>query len=111
MARALRRGFGTCGPPRHFELQQPVSRSVPDVTSTTVEVTSKIARGSALQQRVLRPLALGEHDPAQRDQLRAFLERCDLVKFAGASLTTEESREMLQIVRVFVQTSEKPVPA
>jgi hypothetical protein len=49
-------------------------------------------------------------DVAQREQLRAFLESCDLVKFAGALPTAEESREMLQVVRVFVQTSEKPAP-
>jgi hypothetical protein len=46
-------------------------------------------------------------DEAQREQLCTFLQRCDLVKFAGASLTLEECREMARFVRTFIQTSEQ----
>jgi len=69
------------------------------------------ARYALPAPRQTTPEFLATVDPAQRDQLRAFLERCDLVKFAGALPTVEESREMLQVVRAFVQASEKPTPA
>ncbi len=41
---------------------------------------------------------------AQREQLRAVLERCDLVKFAGALPDAEESRSLAAVVRTFIQT-------
>jgi Domain of unknown function (DUF4381) len=45
--------------------------------------------------------------PAQHDRLRTFLECCDLVKFAAASPSLEESREMVQFVTAFIHDGEK----
>jgi hypothetical protein len=43
-----------------------------------------------------------------REQLRGFLERCDLVKFAGISPSAEERADMLRFVGAFIVTSARP---
>jgi hypothetical protein len=43
-----------------------------------------------------------------RDQLASFLERCDFVKFAGASPTAEERQHMLRFVETFILANRKP---
>jgi hypothetical protein len=44
-------------------------------------------------------------DPARRELLRQVLERCDQVKFAGVSLSAEETQESAQLVRQFIQAT------
>jgi hypothetical protein len=47
-----------------------------------------------------------------QESLRTFLERCDLIKYAGVSPTVEESREMAEFVRAFIRmTTETPLAA
>jgi hypothetical protein len=46
-------------------------------------------------------------EPAQQNQLCLFLERCDLVKFAGASPAIEESLAMVQFVATFIREGEQ----
>jgi hypothetical protein len=46
-------------------------------------------------------------DETQRGRLQAFLERCDLVKFAGASHSVVECRELADFVRTFIRDREK----
>ena len=47
----------------------------------------------------------------QRQRLRAFLERCDLVKFAGVSPALEESRELVEFVRSYIGEIEQVMSA
>ena len=48
---------------------------------------------------------------AMRQEMSAFLERCDLVKFAGQQLSHEERPRLLESARSFVATTEQSQPA
>lgn len=60
----------------------------------------------------LRSVQESEHLTAeQRERLREFLERCDVVKFAGERATAEACREVAAMARVFVvETADAPNP-
>jgi hypothetical protein len=68
--------------------------ALPALRQTTAEFLVAVRESSAIP-------------PAQQDQLRLFLERCDLVKFAGAAPSVEEGRDMLQFVATFIREGEQ----
>jgi hypothetical protein len=68
--------------------------ALPATRQTTAEFLEKVRETIKIEE-------------TQRGQLQAFLERCDLVKFAGVSPSAEECRELSDFVRRFVQDGEK----
>ncbi len=46
--------------------------------------------------------------PGQQELLREFLQRCDLAKFARATLSVEECRELAEAARTFVEQTTPP---
>ena len=68
--------------------------SLPASQQTTAEFLEKLGQEPALSAE-------------QRKQVGAFLERCDLVKFAGVRPTPEEGRQMIGQARELVCTGDR----
>lgn len=62
-------------------------------------------------EEFLRDLALAKDSPmvAESDHLKGFLKSCDLAKFAGSHLNSNQRDELIEAARRFIDATSKPL--
>ena len=82
-----------------------------DILRTYVEARFRVEALEMTTREVLEGLGQVGVDPRLREDLRAFLEACDLVKFAKARPDADASRETLALGRdVVLDSAPRPEP-
>jgi Domain of unknown function (DUF4381) len=85
-----------------------------EVIRTYIEKRFQVVATQRTTEEFLQALLQSSNEALARHRslLAEFLQQCDFVKFAGASLAVTDMEALFQSARGFVlQTSESPVPA